>query len=122
MDDDVERKEWKKWEGFLLGGVSMAFGKFASEIRKDRNFMTSHSISRVVPRPSLSWPSHPSCHSQGGGREEGGERESDNDFPSTYFLLRQKSTLWRFVVGAENFIYGTTLLIYELRSDHAEEA
>ena len=49
--------------------------------------------------------------------------ESDNDFPSTYFFAAAEVNFVarRLVVGAENFIYGTTLLIYELRSDHAEE-
>ena len=70
--------------GLPFGRRFNGIWKFASEIRKDRNFMTSHSISRVVPAPALSWPSHPSCHSQG-GEGKGSERESDNDFPSTYF-------------------------------------
>ena len=57
--------------------------KFASEIRKDRNFMTSHSISRVVPARRFHGPlTQVATVKAERGR---GERESDNDFPSTYF-------------------------------------
>ena len=108
--------------GLPFGRRFNGIWKFASEIRKDRNFMTSHSISRVVPAPSLSWPSHPSCHSQGGGERKGASERATTISHLHIFVLRQKSTLRRVAVGAENFIYGTTLLIYELRSDHAEEA
>ena len=87
----------------------------------DRNFMTSHSIFAGLPH-RFHAPFTQVATARPEPLKQHAERESDNDFPSTYFLLRQKSTLWRFVVGAENFIYGTTLLIYELRSDHAEEA
>ena len=59
--------------------------------------------------------------------KQGGEGKGASERATTIshlhiFVLRQKSTLRRSAVGAENFIYGTTLLIYELRSDHAEEA
>ena len=56
--------------------------KFASEIRKDRNFMTSHSISRVVPARRFHGPLTQVATVKA---ERGREQESDNDFPSTYF-------------------------------------
>ena len=97
--------------------------KFASEIRKDRNFMTSHSISRVVPPPRrFHGPLTQVATVKQGGEGKGASKRERTISHLHIFVLRQKSTLRRFAVGAENFIYGTTLLIYELRSDHAEDA
>ena len=82
-DDDVERKEWKKWEGFLpFGRRFNGIWKFASEIRKDRNFMTSHSISRVVPRPVAFMALSPKLPQS--SKAERGKRATTIS-PSTYF-------------------------------------